>query len=441
MKIIKKTKELLNGSIEKKIYFCGVLIWFKRRSFFLRKIKIFGITILSYKKKPSKHKNEKILNDINNFITYFQNSICKEDKKIMLWIDHSLGGGTETYSINQFRELENKYYILRLQYYTIFNIFVLSVPNKVISYTSDYKQIKKILFDVEFSEICINNIVGWQNARELLSSIVDYKKKHKETKISFRGHDFYCICPSFNLLNCDFVFCNLSYKDGCDNCMSKYHFFKSKNGNNILFSGFKNIKEWQYIWGEFFESTLDEIVVFSISTKDLLVRKYPCLSGKIKIIPHNTKLLPKVVVKKHLGLNIAMLGYMKSIAKGSNIIEEMCKYNKDPNIRFIVIGSYYKNYCKKIIVSGKYNNPDDIPMYIQKYKIDIVFIPSIWPETFSYITSEVISMGLPIACYNMGAPAERISKYKKGLVLNKIDPVSNLAEIKEFVEKLRKENK
>ena len=50
-------------------------------------------------------------------------------------------------------------------------------------------------------------------------------------------------------------------------------------------------------------------------------------------------------------------------------------------------------------------------------------------------------MDIPVACYNIGAPTERVSKYKKGLVLDTIDPEKNLIEIKDFVLKLRNTNK
>ena len=65
--------------------------------------------------------------------------------------------------------------------------------------------------------------------------------------------------------------------------------------------------------------------------------------------------------------------------------------------------------------------------------IDIILIPSICPETFSYTISEAMEMGLPVACFNIGAQAERVSKYSKGLVLNKIDARKTIDEIVCFV--------
>jgi len=45
-------------------------------------------------------------------------------------------------------------------------------------------------------------------------------------------------------------------------------------------------------------------------------------------------------------------------------------------------------------------------------------IPSIWPETFSYTTSEALLLGYPVLCFNLGAPAERVRRYDCGLVVD-----------------------
>ena len=55
------------------------------------------------------------------------------------------------------------------------------------------------------------------------------------------------------------------------------------------------------------------------------------------------------------------------------------------------------------------------------------------PETFSYTTSEALNMGLPVACFNIGAPAERIQDKKNGIIISKINAKSSLDEITEFL--------
>ena len=72
---------------------------------------------------------------------------------------------------------------------------------------------------------------------------------------------------------------------------------------------------------------------------------------------------------------------------------------------------------------------------MEKNFIDFILIPSVWPETFSYTTEEAMTMGLPVACYDLGAPAERVKKYKKGLIISKIDAQTTLKEIEQFFQR------
>ena len=180
------------------------------------------------------------------------------------------------------------------------------------------------------------------------------------------------------------------------------------------------------------------MIVFSKSTQLLFERVYPQLKTKIKIIAHQVSPLPVVTVAPHKTVNIGFLGGASNVAKGKKVIEQICAQNTDPNTTFTVIGPYDKP-STVLNVSGEYRR-EDLPKLIKKYQLDIIFIPSIVPETFSYTTTEAMDMGLPVACYNMGAPAERVAGYKKGLVLNEINPKQNLQEIISFVLKNRKEN-
>ena len=46
-----------------------------------------------------------------------------------------------------------------------------------------------------------------------------------------------------------------------------------------------------------------------------------------------------------------------------------------------------------------------------------------------------MSMGLPVACFNLGAQAEYVKEYKSGLIINEIDAEMALNKILAFVKK------
>ena len=73
-----------------------------------------------------------------------------------------------------------------------------------------------------------------------------------------------------------------------------------------------------------------------------------------------------------------------------------------------------------------------LPSLLIEHDIDILFIPSICPETFSYTAEEAMQMNMPVAVFDIGAPAERVRKYPKGLVISEIDAGVAINEITNY---------
>jgi len=69
-----------------------------------------------------------------------------------------------------------------------------------------------------------------------------------------------------------------------------------------------------------------------------------------------------------------------------------------------------------VTVVGNYET-SDLPRLISEYKINVVFISSIVPETFSYTLSEAIKMKLPVICFDLGAQGNRVKNYDLGQVM------------------------
>jgi glycosyltransferase involved in cell wall biosynthesis len=69
-----------------------------------------------------------------------------------------------------------------------------------------------------------------------------------------------------------------------------------------------------------------------------------------------------------------------------------------------------------INVHGAYE-PNHLPIIIRKNKINVIFVSSIVPETFSYTISEAMAMGLPIVAFDLGAQGNRVKQYPLGKVV------------------------
>lgn len=124
------------------------------------------------------------------------------------------------------------------------------------------------------------------------------------------------------------------------------------------------------------------------------------------------------------------------IKKGLDVVKEMIKEieMQNLNIRMKLIGVSDEEIDSPVFsCTGRYTR-DELPRLTMEEDIDLFFIPSIWPETFSYTTSEIMSMHMPVAVFPIGAPVERVKHYEKGLVLKETDAKSALKEFREFAE-------
>ena len=106
-------------------------------------------------------------------------------------------------------------------------------------------------------------------------------------------------------------------------------------------------------------------------------------------------------------------------------------------MHFYLIGDVLNSDITKysnLTIHGKYKL-EYIVNIVEEYDIDIFIMPSICPETFSYVTEEIILMQKPIICFNLGAQAERVSKYDKGYIAKDISAKAMYECIMEFYRK------
>lgn len=67
-------------------------------------------------------------------------------------------------------------------------------------------------------------------------------------------------------------------------------------------------------------------------------------------------------------------------------------------------------------VTGSYKH-SELKAKLDAIDPDFVFLSSIWPETYSYVLSEVWEAGYPVVTFDIGAPADRIKAMGGGVVI------------------------
>lgn len=230
--------------------------------------------------------------------------------------------------------------------------------------------------------------------------------KEKDIPLVYSVHDFYAACPSINLIRENNCSCHDSRNRDCVVCSIKKFGIKSIH-----------IHKWQQ---EFYKSlnSASKIVAPANSTKNILESFFPSL--KIQVIEHGYDINTTISrTKKEEMFNIAFVGSITEI-KGLDIFLNIVPLVKGSKIRVHLFGTTHRVAVttdgKNFINHGRYNR-EELPSLLIKNNIDIVCLPSICAETFSYTLSESFMCNIPVIGLNIGAIAERIRKYDAGWVL------------------------
>lgn len=347
----------------------------------------------------------------------------KLDVPTIVAFDHDLGGGATAYLVEKRRlALREGYRFVTIRYNIVSNRFY---------FTYQYKQYEMDFFanDLETAlgemmrvdEIWINELVTYQNLYETLERILRLKRE-QGAKILMLLHDFFALCPAVNLIDAEGKYCGVPSCEVCDKCVPD-------NRSNAC-TEYGSGTLWRTKFREFLLNC-DEIRAFSDDTAKLFKRAYPDVYN-LHVIPHAPHYLPAVKKNRKTTetFNIGLIGVL-CYKKGLEVVKALVKYieENDLNIRLRLIGTSDEEIESPVFSqTGRYTR-EEIPRLTLEQDIDMFLIPSVWPETFSYTTSEIISMGFPVAVLPVGAPVERVKRYEKGLVLKNEQPENIVEEM------------
>ena len=89
-------------------------------------------------------------------------------------------------------------------------------------------------------------------------------------------------------------------------------------------------------------------------------------------------------------------------------------------LEFVVVGHTIDDArllaTGRVFVTGRYEAEEAVAL-IRAQRGSLALLPSIWPETWSLGLTELWRAGLRVAAFDFGAPAERIRRTGRGLVL------------------------
>jgi glycosyltransferase involved in cell wall biosynthesis len=354
---------------------------------------------------------------------------AEEQANIVLLIDHELGGGANLYSRRMVAELVDKgatVLVFSFRGSTLSHYLRVQNKRRDERYAvPGYAFLHELAERLKIGEIIYNDGVSFTTP-EQLPILLSRLKNLSAGRLTLLVHDFFMVCPSHCLLDDAGEYCGIPEISRCLTCLPR-------NPQNFawLFEA-RNMTQWRELWGNVIRLA-DEIRVFSNDSLRLLRRAYPFLdTSRVVVTPHKVEYFKSVVVQPSYTATLR-IGVVGNIGhhKGARVVQKLAREIKARglDIQIVVIGTMGVPSAASVVrQTGAYRH-NDLPDLIKNSGANIMLFPSICPETFSYVVQELVELNLPVACFDLGAPAERLSAYAKGLVLKETTPPAILDEL------------
>ncbi len=354
-----------------------------------------------------------------------------ETGPLAIVVDHDMGGGANIYRNGHIAERLSQgdrvllfgFHVASLQYFVEF----FEGPSSVRYAIESIEAFVFLLRTAKVRHILYNCAVSFRDPLSIVDMLVTLRQ-HVHCELLVTIHDYFAICPSHFLIDNKGVFCDVPEKSQCERCLPQHR------DGFVSISGVKDITKWRESWSNLLAAA-DEVRMFSNSSKQLLQRAYPLLDQAAwRIVPHVLHTaMPKVKIQQQAILHIGVIGAIGK-HKGSQIIHDMAQeiLRKNLPIKITVIGTLEARVPNHIVtVTGPYEAARLSEM-IENSGANVFLFPSIWAETFSYVSHELVEMGVPFACFNFGAPADLARSYDKGLILSSMNSGIILDELESF---------
>ncbi|MBF0099340.1 MAG: glycosyltransferase [Desulfobacterales bacterium] len=227
-------------------------------------------------------------------------------------------------------------------------------------------------------------------------------------------HDYYCICPNpTGYIDRIHYYCGFNPDHGCSNCE-----ILSEVAQKTLAP--IDIAVWRKQHFAFLQKAR-KVIVPSQSAATIIHRFFPELP--LQVMYH----FEYGAVRKREPIdridNIIRVGIIGGISpqKGRRIIDECVTISRQQHllIQWILIGSTDKESHRNeqdYSITGIYDRKD-LPHLIDQYRIELVMIPALWPETYSYVLSECWLNECVVIVPEIGAFPERMTGVEAGYIL------------------------
>nr|WP_245189039.1 glycosyltransferase [Mameliella alba] len=165
------------------------------------------------------------------------------------------------------------------------------------------------------------------------------------------------------------------------------------------------LSRWRADWGRLVYAA-DRVTCFSQASARLMAQAYA--GARIEVHPHALHADVPAIPRPD---GPPVIGVLGSLAphKGAGVVQRLSRVltPRDPGL--VLLGEIDPAYRlhRPARHHGRYA-VEDLPALVDRYGITCWFIPSVWPETFSFTTHEALASGLPVMVFDLGAQGDAV---------------------------------
>ncbi len=332
-----------------------------------------------------------------------------------LYLAHSLGGGADQAlgAEIEARTAQGQYaLVLRVGGPHRWQLEVHGPGGVTCGSTGDLDHVRRMLDPVPALRLVYSCGVGDPDPLTLPDALLSLLREDRPTRLEARLHDYFVVSPSYCLLNSDGRFRGPVRPGNTDPA----HVARRPRGRTAP------LEDWQTAWGRFL-SRCDEITVFAEASRAHLLETYPDLHGRVVCRPHSIiARIPRVHAAAHGASGagtVAVLGNL-NLQKGAGVLVSLADRiaHRGAGPRLVVIGNVDTTFSlpRSVRLHGSYTQAD-IAHLAGRYGVTAWLVPSIWPETFSFVTHEALATGLPVYGFDIGAQGEALRRASNGVTM------------------------
>jgi len=220
-------------------------------------------------------------------------------------------------------------------------------------------------------------------------------------------HDYFMLCPRIDLITGEGAFCDVAPPETCVRCVVNFG---------------AEVRELDPLsWRRDHLSFLEGAERVMAPSSDVAERMRRHLDRPVAVWePEDDTGYPPERAP-HVGeaepLRIVTLGAL-NVGKGLRVVQALADAAglAGAPLQLSVLGAASESLPQNVSVGGAFLS-EDLGRLLHEAAPHAVLLPAIWPETWSFVLTAALQQGLPVIAFDIGAPAARLRRLGRGVVL------------------------